>query len=65
VDENGSSWCPVAVFGVSGAEFSGSVQEIIAMTKKCDAFISGFGFYSAVRFFQSTQSVDGLSPILC
>jgi len=55
----------VAVFGVSGAEFSGSVQEIIAMTKKCDAFISGFGFYSAVRFFQSTQSVDGLSPILC
>lgn len=40
-------------------------QETVVVTKIGDAFSAGYGFYSAVRFFQSVQSVDGLSPILC
>jgi hypothetical protein len=70
VSETVFAWCPVAGFGVRGAELSGSAtcevaQEIVVITKEGDAFSTGYGFYSAYRFFQSTQSVDGVSPILC
>jgi hypothetical protein len=46
VDETKSAWCPVAGFGISGAEPLGSatcevVQEIFVVTKKGDAFSSG------------------------